>query len=373
MSTSVAPRPQPAAASKRYRTGAIVAGGPGGESEGEAARSASGSSAPNGVRTWLYRADRPPARADVQEWPELCRDDGNLLWVDLTDPADETLAEVSRRRGIDPRAARITQRPHTRPLVRTFQDHFVVTAFSVDVDETPAERGHEPTLTVTEVNAVAGRNFLLSVHNRPLPFLKELEERTALNPQLGRLDSSYLLYVLLDTLVSDYSREFDEVEDEVEALEERLLRERGRAALDDVLRMERHIHTVRRTIAPHRHAFGVLAAPDSPVPQTQGEAYFRDLVQHVDNLLERLEHARDTVTGTYGLYISNVSYRTSQELRVLTFLSAVLLPMTVITGIFGTNFRLSEYDAWEPFYVMLVGMALMTVGLLAFFRWRKWL
>ncbi len=117
MSTSVAPRPQPAAASKRYRTGAIVAGGPGGpggpggESEEEAARSASGPGAPNGVRTWLYRADRPPTRADVQEWPELCRDDGNLLWVDLTDPADETLAQVSRLLGIDPRAARITQRP----------------------------------------------------------------------------------------------------------------------------------------------------------------------------------------------------------------------------------------------------------------------
>ena len=378
MSTSAPPKAQPAAASSRYDTAEIVAGAPPDAADGgpaDDAPTAAGAppSTPDGVRTWLYRADRPPTRADLQDWPELCRDDGNLLWIDLTDPADEVLIEVSRLLGIDARAARITRRPHTRPLVRTFKDHFVVTAFSVDVDETPAERGREPTLSITEVNAVAGRNFLLSVHNQPLPFLKELEERTALNPQLGRLDSSYLLYVLLDTLVGDYSTEFDEVEDEVEALEERLLREPGRAALDDVLRMKRHIHTVRRIVAPHRQTFGVLAAPDSPVPQSQVETYFRDLIQHLDNLLERLEHARDTVTGTYSLYISNVSYRTSQELRVLTFLSAVLLPMTVITGIFGTNFKLSEYDAWEPFYVMLVGMALMTVGLLAFFRWRRWL
>jgi magnesium transporter len=293
--------------------------------------------------------------------------------VDMVDPPDEALAEVSAVFGIDPRAARITRRPSTRPLVRTFKDHFVVTAFSVDVDESPVEAGKEPETTVAEINAVVGHNFLLSVHDRPLPWLKELEERTATNPQLGSLDSSYLLYVLLDTLVGDYSREFDEVEDEVERLEEALLRDTGRGAFDQVMVMKRHIHTVRRIVGPHRSAFGVLAAPDSPVPQPQVEAYFRDLIQHLDNLLERLEHARDNVTGSYNLYISNVSYRTNQELRVLTFLSAVLLPMTVITGVFGTNFKMAEYDFFEGFYAMLIGMALMTVIMLGFFKWRRWL
>jgi len=103
------------------------------------------------------------------------------------------------------------------------------------------------------------------------------------------------------------------------------------------------------------------------------ESYFRDLIQHVDNLLERLEHARDTVTGSYNLYISNISYRTNQELRVLTFLSAILLPMTVITGIFGTNFKMGEYEFFEGFYAMMIGMAITTVGMLVYFRRRGWL
>lgn len=321
------------------------------------------------VRTRLYRIDQAPCDADLANWPALCEDDENLLWVDLTNPAATLLDEVTALLNVDPRARHIIRTFHSRPVVRTFRDHYAVTAFSVDVDET----GLIPQMTVTEITAVAGRNYLLTVHNRPLPFLSELEERTAANPLLGRLDSSYLLYVLLDTLVADYSREFEEVEDEVERLEERLLREPGRAALDDVMVMKRHIHTVRRILAPHRRAFSALVAPDSPVPAPQVEAYFRDLVQHVDTLAERLEHARDTVTGSYNLYISNISHRTNQELRVLTYLSAVLLPMTVITGIFGTNFKLGEYEFFDGFYVMLTGMAMMTVGLLLFFRWRKWL
>jgi magnesium transporter len=360
--TSAVASAKPPSATRSSTTARIVA-----------ARQRTGNDNGGDMRTWLYRSDRTPTRAELSEWPTLCQDDQNLLWVDLVDPSDEVLAEVSQLLGIDPRAARITRRPSTRPLVRTFKDHYVVTAFSVDVDERNVEKGGEPTTTVTEINAVAGRNFLLSVHDRPIPWLKDLEERTATNPQLGRLDSSYLLYVLLDTLVGDYSREFDEVEDEVERMEEALLRDTGRGAFDQVMVMKRHIHTVRRIVAPHRTAFSVLAAPDSPVPQSQVEAYFRDLIQHLDNLLERLEHARDTVTGSYNLYISNVSYRTNQELRVLTFLSAVLLPMTVITGVFGTNFKMAEYDFYEGFYAMLIGMALMTAIMLGFFKWRKWL
>ena len=86
-----------------------------------------------------------------------------------------------------------------------------------------------------------------------------------------------------------------------------------------------------------------------------------------------MEHVGDLATGSYNLYLSNISHRTNQQLRVLTFLSAVLLPMTVISGIFGTNFALAEYQAWQPFYVMLAGMALITAGLLYFFRRRRWL
>jgi magnesium transporter len=110
------------------------------------------------------------------------------------------------------------------------------------------------------------------------------------------------------------------------------------------------------------------------------ELYFRDLQSHLAGNIQRLDHMRDALTGSYNLYISNMSfrlsdlsYRTNEQLKVLTFLSAVLLPMTVITGLFGTNFALSEYGSWQPFYLMLAGMAVMSVGLLVFLRWRRWL
>jgi magnesium transporter len=318
----------------------------------------------------VFRADRPPAAADLAAWPALYADDDNLLWVDVVASDEVELARVTEALAIDPRALATTRRPDRRPTVRVYPAHALVTGVAAEV-HTPA--GGEPVLEAVPLDLFVGRNFLLSLHARPLPFLDELEERTATDPRLGRLDAAYLLYLLLDTLVDHYAREFGEVEDAVERLEEQLLREPGRDALNEAVRLKGHIYDFRRLVAPHRDAYTALVAGDVSARAGPVEGYFRDLLVQLGSLIDRMDHVRDLATGSYNLYISNISHRTNQQLRVLTFLSAVLLPMTVLTGIFGTNFALAEYQAWEPFYVMLGGMGLITAGLLAFFRRRRWL
>lgn len=321
------------------------------------------------IRALLFRSDQAPVEADLEHWPDLCADDANLLWVDVVAPDEAELAGVTERLAIDPRALATTRRPDRRPTVRVYHSHVLVTGIVVEV----ATAQPEPALDAIPLDLFVGRNYLLSLHTRALPFLDELEERTATNPRLGHLDSAYLLYLLLDTLVDHYAQEFAEVEDAVERLEEQLLRDPARESLDEAVRLKHHIHEFRRFVVPHRDAYTALVAADFPTHDRPVEGYFRDLLVQLGSLIDRMEHVGDLTTGSYNLYLSNISHRTNQQLRVLTFLSAVLLPMTVISGIFGTNFTLSEYEAWQPFYVMLAGMALITVGLLYFFRRRKWL
>jgi magnesium transporter len=325
------------------------------------------------IRAQLFRAEQAPAAADLAAWPALCADDDNLLWVDVLAPTEAELARVTallHLADVAPRAVEVARHTAHQPAVRPYPGHYVVTALSIAVDEAQAA----PRLEVAEVDAFVGRNFLVSLHEAPLPFMAALQERAAANRQLGRHGSSYLLYVLLDTLVGQYERAFRGVEQEAERLEERLLREPGRGALARALVMTRHLNDLRHLLSLHRQAFGLLVAADSPVPASQAvEAYLRDLLLRLGGLVERLDHLRDVVTGSYGLYLTNIASRTNQQLRVLTFLSAVLLPMTVLTGVFGTNFALSEYARWEPFYLMLGGLAAITGAMLAFFRWRRWL
>jgi magnesium transporter len=322
------------------------------------------------LRAWLYRAGQPPAAAEQEDWPALCADGDNLLWIDVSVEDEAEVDRVTAVLDIDPRAVATTRRADRRPTVRVYPDLALVTGVAAEV-HTPAD--DQPVLEATPLDLFAGRNFLVSLHVRRLTFLDELEERTATDPRLGRLDSSYLLYLLLDTLIDHYAREFGEVEDAVERLEEQLLRAPGRDALNEAVRLKGHIYAFRRLVAPHRDAYTALVTADFPVPRQPVEGYFRDLLVQLGSLLDRMDHVGDLTTGSYNLYLSNISHRTNQQLRVLTFLSAVLLPMTVLSGIFGTNFALAEYQDWRPFYVMLVGMAVITGALLAYFRRRRWL
>jgi magnesium transporter len=317
----------------------------------------------------LFRADQRPIDVADEDWAKLSGEPDSLIWIDIEAPGDEEVARVGRAFNIDAQALELAGRVKRRPVVRAYDDHYLITALSFQVDETQ----RSPRIRVIEVDLLVGPNFLVSLHKRALPFADDLAARTATNAHRARLDSAPLLYHFLDALIGAYAQQLDQVERRVERLQLELLREPGRRALDEAILMTRHVQTLRRLIAPHSEAFAMLVMVDSPIQIETMETHFRDLLVVLRSLVERLDHTRDQVTGGYTLYISNVSFRTNEQLKVLTVLSAILLPTTLITGLFGTNFKLAEYDSWQPFYVMLIGMGAIAWGMLVFFRWRRWL
>jgi magnesium transporter len=319
------------------------------------------------IRARLLRSDHPPVEAEAADWSTLFADDANILWIDLDASNEEEFAQVTRRLDIDARAAKAARSASRRPGVLTYEQHYLVTAHWGEMDEE-----HGPVVVSTELDMLVGKNYLISLHERPLPFSAEVEDRIAAYGSHGRFDASFLLYVLLHSWVVHHERVVEGIEEQVAQLEEDLLGDPGRGGLNRAVELQRQIRSLRHLVLPHRETFSVLVTPDSPISPQNVEPYFRASLTNLNRLIDRLDHLRDIASGSYNLYISNVSYRTNQQLRVLTFLSAVLLPMTVITGLFGTNFTLSEYRAWEPFYAMLAGMGLIAAGMLAFFHWRRW-
>src|SRR5919199_2963133 len=169
------------------------------------------------IRAVLFRPTQPPREVPQADWAAVQGEDHVILWVDAESPTREEFGELARTLAIDPRAVERVRRV-TRPATRTYRGHYLVTAQAVDVDER-----RMPRIVVTELDIVVGGSFVLTAHDGPLPFLADIEERTAAFADVGAFDPSYLLYVLLDTLVSQYTRELDEVEDHVERLEEQIL------------------------------------------------------------------------------------------------------------------------------------------------------
>jgi magnesium transporter len=194
------------------------------------------------------------------------------------------------------------------------------------------------------------------------------------NPALLKLDSAFLLSILIDELLAHFEVLTEELEDEVEAMEERALTDSSDALLEDLLQLKRFAFALYRLAGQHRATLEAFLRPDFPlVGGDLIEPYFRDLDERLGRLLDALGAAKESVNGSFDLYVSQVAHRTNDIMKVLTIVSVTLLPASVILGFFGTSFESPQINTTGGFIVMIALIALTTAGSLILFARRGWL
>jgi len=310
----------------------------------------------------LFQEGVAPREVELGELPTLAADDACFVWVDLSDYGAADLDAVAKELDLPEAAMRITLAGWQRPRLDVFGDRFFV---AVTVPQSDATRH----VLASELDIVVGRNYLVSAHKQPLPFAETALARATQDPDLLRLDSAFLLSILLDELLDHYESLTEGLQDEIEALEERALADRSDAFLAVLLQMKRYVFAIYRLAGQHRTVLAAFLRPDSPlVGGDRVEPYFRDLQERLGRLLDGLEAAKETVNGAFDIYVSQVSRRANDIMKVLAVVSTVLLPATVILGLFSTNF-----PAPEPtigFISMIASVVLVSVvALFVFYRW----
>ncbi|MBI3962258.1 MAG: magnesium and cobalt transport protein CorA, partial [Deinococcus sp.] len=167
----------------------------------------------------------------------------------------------------------------------------------------------------------------------------------------------------------------------LEAVEDRILAgNTGKAVLDDILTIKRHILELRRSLGPQREVIGRLARRDFPFVSERAIIYFRDIQDHVVRLYELLEMQRDLLSGAMDAYRSTLSNRMNQVMQRLTALSTIFLPLTFIAGVYGMNFnpQASPWNmpelSWPWGYPLILGFMAGLAGVMFIYMWRhRWL
>lgn len=214
----------------------------------------------------------------------------------------------------------------------------------------------------------------MSAHLEPLPFAEKIFARAQQKPDLISAESSYLLYVILDELVENYETLILHLEDEIEKMEDRALSDDSDRFLSDLLDLKHYTFAIGRLADQHRAVFMALLRPDFPfVLREDVVPYFRDLETHLARIVDLLMMLRELVNGSFNLFVSRVSHQTNKVMKLLTMVSTVLLPTTVILGLFGTNFTDVPMYGLPEFWLMVAGLISIPTGLLLFFRSRRWI
>lgn len=334
------------------------------------------------IRARLYDADGRDREIDPE--PEIADriKDRQLLWIDVEGRDRADLETLMSAVGIGRHLAERLAEERGRADLTQYADHIHLVIETMesgardgdgDRDGDGARTGDDADLDRRELDVVAGRNWVVTVHGVSMPVLGRIDDLTRGDTHFGALDAAGFIAAIVDETLAGYLELAEEIEREIDRLDERALRTRPR---DDVLarivNLRRRIGAIRRTLTPHRLAFAALARPEMELHAELGRPW-PGLTDRLDRAIDAVENLRDLLLGTYEIHMGRAAQDANEVMKRLTLLSAVLLPAVVLAGIMGMNFRIDFFESSTNFWVVVGVMVMFGVSLLAAARWRGWL
>ena len=297
------------------------------------------------------------------------RDSEQKLWVDIQQPEQdviEPLLEVQF--GFHELAAEDTMSPTTLPKYDSFPnyDFFIFRSVDVKIVEHSSE--------TYKIAAFLGKDFLVTVHGRRLATVDSVYNRLPGDKRILERGPDFLLYSIVDQMVDAHFPLLEEIEEAVDDLQDRIFDNADDTHLDELLHLKRDVSVLRRHALPQRELLNQISRGDASFVQRQHLIYFRDVYDHMFRISETIDVDRDQMSGTMDAYLSVVANRTNEIMKVLTIFSALMLPLTLVAGIYGMNFEHMPELRWIHGYPFALGLMLgISVLMLSYFTWKGWI
>jgi magnesium transporter len=292
------------------------------------------------------------------------RDTESITWVNFEGLVNTSFVEaIGEHFKIHPLVLEDILNTHQRTKFEEYDKYLFLVFKGMYVNEDRAFVRYE------QISILIFDNFIFT--------FKERRDRIRLKKRKGRvraLGSDYLAYAILDSIVDLYFSLQDFVEENIETIEEDLLSGPDSETLSAIMNIRREMLMIRKSAAPLRELLGDLIRSESPLIKHDTLIYYRDVYDHVLRLIESIETNRDMITGLLDIYHSSISNKMNEVMKVLTIFASIFIPLTFITGIYGMNFKFMPELEWKWSYPLIWTVFIaIPVGLLAFFKKKKWI
>ncbi|HYF77184.1 MAG TPA: magnesium/cobalt transporter CorA [Symbiobacteriaceae bacterium] len=312
----------------------------------------------------------------VINWPEdraKWDSGGGLLWLDLQAPSEQAMQELTKELDLHPMVVRACLHPEHRGRLREFTSQMllVLNAVGRSSEGGKVDVGRWRTL---ELNVIVGRRFVLTVHPEMVPAVAALFARWKKAGE-GKPTLEYLLFSLCDSVVAGYYVVLDRLDKYIDDAETSIFNgEVSRHVLDRIFALKKHILYLRRVLGPQRDALGALMRREFDFLSPEMRPYFVDVYEHTLRIIDLLDTYRDMISTALDAYLSTVNNRMNQIMKMLTIVSTVMLPLTLISGIFGMNFaHMPLVGSPAGFWITVGGMVVLGGGMWTYFRHKKWM
>jgi magnesium transporter len=319
---------------------------------------------------FIYDSDTcAVSQPDLEKECPLPPVEGVISWVNVEGIGRlELLKRVGDCYGIHPLVLEDIANTDQRPKAEEYDTYLFIVVKML----TPVADG----ASSEQVSLILGEGWLLTFQEGLAgdPFSPVRERLKKSQGRIRSQGADFLAYSLMDVIVDNYFLVLEGVADSIEFMEEELMRTPSQRTLAEIYRLKRELLFIHKAIWPLREVISSMIRRESPLVKEPTLIYLRDLYDHTIQVIETVETLRDMLAGMLDIYLSSVSNRMNAVIKVLTIIATIFMPLTFIVGIYGMNFKYMPELDWRWGYpAVWFLMVVVTLGMLIFFRRKKWL
>ena len=294
-----------------------------------------------------------------------------LVWVTVEGLAEiEPIRKLGEEFKLDHLVLEDILATDQRPKTETFTDYTYVVLKVVHYN------AQAKSVDLEQISLVLGSNYLISIQEKKDDVFDPI--RTWIREDKGsirKMGVNYLAYALIDAVIDHYFVALEQLGEEIEKLEEELVSNPTQATLQLIHKLKHAMILLRKSIWPLREVVGRLERREPLEPSTEGNhRYLRDIYDHTIRVMDTVETSRDLLSGMLDIYLSSVSNKMNDIMKVLTIISTIFIPLSLLTGLYGMNFAfMPELDHPLAYPVLLIGMAIIGIVMIAYFRRKRWI
>jgi magnesium transporter len=332
---------------------------------------------PGAVAPLMHLFSYGPDQLEEIEKPDMAqirqtRGKQPVEWLDVAGLGDVSLiSALGTEFGLNPLALEDVVNVHQRPKMEVFPDHLFAVLRMLRPGNAPEGE---------QVSLFIGRDFLLAFQESPGDCFDSVRNR--IRQSKGRVRSrgvDYLAYCLIDAIIDGYFPVLESYGEKLEALEDAVISRPEQAHASELHAIKRDLLLLRRAIWPMREMVNQLSRDSGDLVDEETRPFLRDLYDHAVQLMDMLETYREIASGLLDVYLSSMSAKLNEVMKVLTIIATIFMPLSFLVGLWGMNFdRASPFNmpelGWRYGYLgSLLLMAAVAAGLTLYFRRKGWL